>query len=63
MEIEKDFYIDQYDIRCSEHGCRPEYVVKLHYGGVIIPMCQECIDDLYEKILSHVSVEIRDKSK
>lgn len=63
MEIEKDFYIDQYNIYCSEHSRRPEYAVKLDYGGVIIPMCQECIDELYEAILPQVSAEVRDKSK
>lgn len=63
MEIANDFYIDQYNTTCIEHCRHPEYAVKLNYGGVIIPMCQECIDELYEVILPQVSAEVRDKNK
>lgn len=60
MEIQKDYYIDSYDIHCAEHGSKADYVFNLYHGSVIIPLCQTCIDELYEEILPHVSAEVRE---
>lgn len=60
MEIKKDYYFDSYDLRCAEHGSIADYAFTVNYGGVIIPMCQTCIDELYEAILPHVSAEVRE---
>jgi len=46
---------------CDAHGSHAEYL--LHIGWSIVPMCQTCIDELYEEILPQVSAEVRDKSK
>lgn len=63
MDLEADYYLMAGDCQCAEHSRRADFVLKLDYGGIIIPMCQECIDELYEEILPHVSAEVRDKSK
>ena len=64
MWIEKsDFpggkFCDQ--MTCTEHCAKAEYLIR--FDGCIIPMCQECLDDLYKEILPQVSAEVRDKSK
>ena len=46
---------------CAEHCTPAEYLIR--FDGCIIPMCQECLDELYEEILPQVSAEVRGKSK
>ena len=62
MELEDDFCIMQYESTCIEHSNKAVCALNIDYGGLIIPLCQSCIDDLYERILPHVSAEIRDKN-
>lgn len=50
MEVEKDYYVSDYDTHCLEHGRQGVFLLKLNYGGVLIPMCQECLDDLYQEL-------------
>ena len=63
MEIKEGFCITQYDSPCIEHSNNAGYALTLNYGGIIIPMCQTCIDELYEAILPPVSAGLRDKSE
>ena len=63
MMIEKsDFpgscFCDQ--MTCAEHCAKAEYLIR--FDGCIIPMCQECLDDLYEAILPQVSAEVLKKN-
>lgn len=44
-----------YDITCEEH-CSPATFV-LQVGGVLIPLCQDCINDLFEELKNHVMQE------
>ena len=55
MEIEKDYCVLPYDIHCAEHGRQAEYLVKINYGEVMIPMCQECLDDLYQELSKYAT--------
>lgn len=50
MEIEKDYSISPYDEHCLEHGSKAEFLLKINGGGVMVPLCQECIDDLYAEL-------------
>lgn len=64
MYIEKsefpgDIYCDR--ITCAEHCTPAEYLIR--FDGCVIPMCQECLDELYEEILPQVSAEVRGNSK
>ena len=63
MEIQETeyaglMYCDR--LYCSAHYSPATYV--LRFDGCLIPMCQTCIDELYEEILPKVSTEVRDKS-
>lgn len=58
-DCEGSSYLDH--LECEQHFSRANYVLRI--GGVLIPLCQDCLDELYEEILSHVSAEVRDKSK
>lgn len=62
MDLQADYYLTSGDCQCAEHGRRADFVLKLDYGGIIIPMCQECIDELYEVILPQVSAEVLTKN-
>lgn len=60
MCIEKcDFPGGKYCDRmtCTEHCAKAEYLIR--FDGCIIPMCQECLDDLYKEILPQVSAEVK----
>ena len=64
MWIEKsDFpgckYCD--NMTCTEHCAKAEYLIM--FDGCIIPMCQDCLDDLYRAMYGHVSAEVRDENK
>lgn len=50
MEVETNYYITQYDTHCLEHGCQAGFLLKINYGGVMVPLCQECIDELYSEL-------------
>ncbi len=58
-DCEGSSYLDHLD--CEQTLRRANYVLRI--GGVLIPLCQDCLDDLYEAILPQVSAEVRDKSK
>lgn len=60
MEIKDDFILS--DCTCGEHLSPARFALSIDYGTVVIPLCQTCIDELYEVILPHVSAEIRDKN-
>lgn len=45
---------------CEHHLSRSNYVLRI--GGVLIPLCQTCIDELYEVILPQVSEEVLKKN-
>lgn len=47
-------------LECERHLSRARYVLRI--GGVLIPLCQTCIDDLYEEILPYVSAEVLKKN-
>lgn len=56
MEIQEteyagSMYCDR--LYCSEH-CSPATYV-LMFDGCIIPMCQECLDELHGELGEHVS--------
>ena len=57
-DCEGSSYIDH--LGCEHHLSRANYVLRI--GGVIIPLCQDCIDDLYEEILPPVSAEVLKKN-
>lgn len=62
MWIEKsDFpggkFCDQ--LTCAEHCTKSEYLIR--FNGCIIPMCQECLDDLCRAMYEHVSPEVKDE--
>lgn len=50
MEIERKYSITEYATRCLEHGNKAEFLLIINYRGVMIPLCQECIDDLYDEL-------------
>lgn len=50
MEIEKCYSISLYDMDCLEHCSKAEFLLNINGGGVMIPLCQECIDDLYAEL-------------
>ena len=62
MEIEDDFILTASDCTCGEHCSPARFALRIDYGTVVIPLCQTCIDELYEAILPHVSAEIRSKN-
>lgn len=55
MYIDDNFCVMQGDVTCMEHGSKAQYLLNLDYGSVLIPMCQTCIDELYEELSTHVS--------
>lgn len=50
MEIEKDYSISPYDMYCLEHCGKAEFLLKINGGGVMVPLCQECVDELYQEL-------------
>lgn len=48
-------YCDQ--MTCTEHCAHAEYLIR--FDGCIIPLCQECLDDLYRAMYEHVSPEVK----
>ena len=57
-DCEGSSYLDRLD--CERHRRRANYVLSI--GGVLIPLCQTCIDELYEEILPQVSAEVLKKN-
>ena len=57
-DCEGSSYLDQ--LECERHLSRANYVLRI--GGVLIPLCQTCIDELYEEILPQVSAEVLKKN-
>lgn len=62
MEIEDDYILTASDSTCGEHISPARFALKVDFGSVVIPLCQTCIDELYEAILPHVSAEVRDRN-
>ena len=63
IEVEKtdcegSSYLDH--LECEQHLSRANSVLRI--GGVLIPLCQTCIDELYEEILPQVSAEVLKKN-
>ena len=63
MVIEDDYILTPLDCTCGEHCSPARFALRLDCGAVVIPLCQSCIDELYEAILPYVSAEIQDKNK
>ena len=57
-DCEGSSYLDH--LNCELHTSRANYVLRI--GGVLIPLCQTCIDELYEVILPQVSAEVLTKN-
>ena len=63
MGIKDVDFLTMSDCTCGEHCSPARFALKIDCWAVVIPLCQTCIDELYEAILPHVSAEVRDKSK
>ena len=63
MDIKDADFLSMSDCTCGEHCSPARFALRIDYGAVVVPLCQTCIDELYEAILPHVSAEIRDKNK
>ena len=50
-------------LTCNEHGSKAVFLLMAYYGGVIVPLCQECVDELYNGLAEYVSPEVRDANK
>lgn len=49
-------YCDQ--MTCAEHCTSAEYLIR--FDGCIIPMCQECLDDLYMELGKYVTQGVKE---
>lgn len=47
-------------LTCDEHGSKAVFVLRTYGSGFIVPMCQECVDDLYKEMMEHASPEVLD---
>lgn len=56
-----DHYVVLNNLYCSEHCRAATHVLNID-DRVIIPLCQECVDDLHEELTKHVSAERKEGS-
>ena len=63
MDCEGCSFID--GLYCNEHSHsrKAVFVLKSYGGGFLIPMCQDCVDELYKELAEYVSPEVRDANK
>ncbi len=50
-DCEGSSYLDH--LECEQHLSRANYVLRI--GGVLIPLCQDCLDELHGELEEHVS--------
>lgn len=55
-DCEGSSYIDHLD--CEQHLRWANYILRI--GGVLIPLCQECLDDLNNELSKYVTPQSKE---
>lgn len=55
MNLQNSYFYDEYRAMCLEHGHKADYVLSLNYEGLLLPLCQDCVNELFEMLKPYVS--------